>query len=104
MIAKADPAPESPAARKKRRSAKEAVDVELTLRFNFGEAPADHVTVMDAQRIPMVGGVLANRDRILRGFVRMMLRTAVKQPRVARELFPWIKRKKRRGKVARNSK
>ena len=103
MIAKADPAPETPAARKKRRSAKEAVDVELTLRFNFGDEPSDHVTVMDGRRIPMVGGVLATRDRILRGFVRLMLRTAVAQPRVARELFPWIKRKKRRGKAATNS-
>lgn len=95
MIAKAKPATEEPASRERRRSKNEPLDVELTLRFNFGDEPSDHVTVMDAARVPMVGGVLANRDRILRGFMRVLLKTAVQQPRVARELFPWLKFKAR---------
>lgn len=97
MIAKADSPPAAEPPRKKRRAVKkDTVDLELTLRFNFGDAPGDRVTVMDAQRVPMVGSVIANRDRILRGFLRLMLRTAARQPAVARELFPWINRKARR--------
>lgn len=96
MIAKADPPPAEGKPHKKRRAAKDTVDLELTLRFNFGDEPGDRVTVMDGRRVPMVGSVIANRDRILRGFLRLMLRTAARQPAVARELFPWVHRKARR--------
>ena len=101
MIAKAKPAPESEPSPRKRR-AREAVDVELTVRFNFGDEADDRVTVLDGRRVPMVGSVLANRDRIIRGFMRLLLRTAAQQPRVARELFPWLKRKPRKNKKARS--
>lgn len=92
MIRKAQdgPAPEAAAPRRKRRRAEEPLDVQLTVRFNFGSEPGDRVTVIDRRRVPLVGGIIANRDRILRGFVGLMLRTALKQPRVARELFPLL--------------
>lgn len=94
MIRKASKAPEAKAdaaPRRKRRPRKsDPLDVQLTVRFNFGEEPEDHVTVIDNRSVPMVGGLIANRDRILRGFVNLLLRTAMKQPRVARELFPLL--------------
>lgn len=64
------------------------VDVELSVAFRFGDAPEDRVTVIDARRVPMIGSLLDNRDRIVRGFVSLLLRAAVSQPRVARQLFP----------------
>ncbi|MFT4046922.1 MAG: hypothetical protein QM661_09530 [Solimonas sp.] len=62
----------------------------LTVRFKFGAEAGDHVTVIDDRRMPMVGSVLSNRDRIVKGFVNLLIRTALKQPRVARELFPLL--------------
>jgi hypothetical protein len=87
--------------RKRRRSRKsDPLDVRLTVRFNFGDETDDHVTVMDQRSVPMVGGLIANRDRIMRGFISLMLRTAMKQPRVARELLP-VLRPPRAGKPSR---
>jgi hypothetical protein len=80
----------SAAPRRKRRRGKAPLDVQLTVRFNFGAEPEDHVTVIDNRSVPMVGGIIANRDRVLRGFVNLLLRTAMKQPRVAREIFPLL--------------
>src|SRR3546814_21159996 len=76
--------------RRKRRREKEPLDVQLTVRFNFGAEPEDHITVIDDRRVPLVGGIIANRDRVLRGFVTLLLRTAMAQPRVAREIFPLL--------------
>src|SRR3546814_12959287 len=76
--------------RRKRRREKEPLDVQLTVRFNFGAEPEDHITVIDDRRVPLVGGIIANRDRVLRGFVNLLLRTAMAQPRVAREIFPLL--------------
>lgn len=81
---------------RRRRGGKETVDVQLTVRFNFGAEPEDHVTVIDQRSVPMVGSVLANRDRIMRGFVRLLMKTAMRQPRVVRELFPTLPLSKRR--------
>src|SRR3546814_15499714 len=63
--------------RRKRRREKEPLDVQLTVRFNFGAEPEDHITVIDDRRVPLVGGIIANRDRVLRGFVHLLLRTAM---------------------------
>lgn len=76
--------------RRKRRREQEPLDVRLTVRFNFGAEPEDHVTVIDQRSVPLVGGIIANRDRVLRGFVNLLLRTAMAQPRVAREIFPLL--------------
>lgn len=82
-------APTEPRERRRRRSRRnEPLDVQLTVAFRFGEEPDDRVTVIDDRRIPMVGGLINNRDRILRGFMKLILRAAVTQPRVARQLFP----------------
>ncbi|WP_028079419.1 hypothetical protein [Solimonas soli] len=76
--------------RRARRRAKDPLDVQLTVRFKFGTEADDQVTVINNRRVPMVGSVISNRDRIVKGFVNLLIRTALKQPRVARELFPLL--------------
>ncbi|WP_245732377.1 hypothetical protein [Solimonas aquatica] len=89
---------ETPLSGKRGRRAarsKEKLDVQLTVRFNFGDEPRDHVTVINQRSVPMVGSVLVNRDRIVRGFLSLLLKTAMLQPRVVRELFPYLPLRKR---------
>ena len=71
-----------------RRRPQPPLEVELTVRFNFGKMPEDAVTVVDQQRIPMVNSVFESRDRILRGFAGLLIKTGLKQPSVAADLFP----------------
>ena len=71
-----------------RRRPQSPLEVELTVRFNFGKTPEDAVTVVDQQRIPMVNSVFESRDRILRGFAGLLIKTGLKQPAVAADLFP----------------
>jgi hypothetical protein len=73
------------------RRVKEPLDVQLTVRFNFGQQPEDVLTVIDNVRVPMVESVFKSRDRIVRGFVSMLLKTGLKSPAVTRELFPIIR-------------
>lgn len=86
MIAKA---PEAPA--KSRRKAREPLDVRLTFKVNFGETPADAVTVMHERRVPMVNSVFDQRDRIIRAFTMSLLRVGLAQPKVVSEVFPAMK-------------
>lgn len=86
MIAKARATPK-PAKTKRGQP----LDVELTVRFNFGETPEDAVTVMDRQHLPMVDSVFKSRDRILKGFVSLLVKTGLAQPRVAAELLPFAR-------------
>lgn len=86
MIAKERAAPKPKAPKRG-----EPLNVELTVRFNFGETPQDAVTVMDRQRVPMVDSVFKSRDRILKGFVSLLVKTGLTQPRVAAELLPFAR-------------
>lgn len=76
------------------RAEPEPLDVSLTVRFNFGEKDADAITVIDDRSVPMVGSVFANRNRIIRGFVRLLLKTGLSQPAVAGKIFGLRGRKK----------
>jgi hypothetical protein len=78
-------------ARKHSRRKPPPLDVQLTLRMNFGEVPDDAITVIDDRRVPMVGSVFEYRDRIVRAFAMLLVKTGMAQPRVARELFPLFK-------------
>ena len=62
------------------RRARPALDVWLTFKVNFGQQPGDAVTLVDNQRIPLAGSVFQNRDRIARGFVRLLLKAASLRP------------------------
>lgn len=99
MISKARGKPDGQTSRKRARKS-EPLDIELTVRFNFGDRPHERVTVIDQRRVPMVGGLIANRDRILRGFLRLLLRAASQQPNVARELLVPLRRSLRRPRSA----
>ena len=78
-------------ARERRRRAREPLEVRMTMRFNFGDTPEEAVTVMNDRRVPMVGSVFESRDRILRAFATMLVRTGMAQPKVAKELFPLLR-------------
>lgn len=87
MIAKV---PEATAA-KKHRKPREPLDVHLTFKINFGDAPDDAVTVMHERRVPMVNSVFEHRDRIVRTFAMSLMRVGLAQPKVVREVFPAMK-------------
>ncbi|MGQ0696953.1 MAG: hypothetical protein ACT4PZ_01800 [Panacagrimonas sp.] len=80
---------ESPKAKAGRQ--KEPLDVELTLSFRFGDEPDDKVTVIDHRHVPMVGSVFDSRDAVVRGFVKLLLKASMMQPKVVRELLPALR-------------
>ena len=63
------------------------MDVILTLKINFGDSPGDAVTLVDEARVPLVGSVFENRDRIAREFLRLLLKASSRQPRVLKTLL-----------------
>lgn len=77
--------------RKRRREREQPLEVRMTMRFKFGEEADDTITMMEDRAVPMVGNVFKNRDRIVRGFVNLLLRAGLKQPKVASEIFPLVK-------------
>lgn len=64
------------------------LDVQLTLRMNLGKLPGDAVTLLDDRRVPLVGSVFENRDRIAREFLRLLAAVAVRRPGTVGEMFP----------------
>lgn len=63
------------------------IEIELTFRMNFGDSPEDAVTLIDHRKVPLVGSVFDNRDRIAREFLRLTLKAGSAQPRVVRHLL-----------------
>ena len=88
MIAKV---PAVKATRVRKRRVREPVEVKLSFKVRFGDAPDEAVTVIDDRAIPMVNSVFENRDRILRTFTMLLLRASLAQPKVMREVFPALK-------------
>ena len=62
------------------------MDVILTLKVNFG-GPGDAMTLLEEQKIPLVGSVFENRDRIAREFLRLLLAATSRHPRVLKTLL-----------------
>jgi hypothetical protein len=79
-----------------RRGPRAPLDVYLTVSFRFGDEAGDTVTVMRNRRVPMVESVFTSRDRIVGGFVRLLVRTGLAQPKVVREILPLLRVLKRR--------
>ncbi len=75
---------------------KEPVDVNLTVKFNFGAEADDAITILNDVRVPMVDSVFNNRDRIVKGFVSLLLKSGLKSPAVTREIFPIVRLLKRK--------
>lgn len=69
----------------------EPFEVDLTVAFRFGEEPGDKVTMIDNRRVPMVGSVFDQRDNLVRGFVKLLLRAGLTQPKVLSEVVPAVK-------------
>ena len=70
-----------------RQRRKEPLDVVLTLKLNFGDSPGDALTLIEERRVPLVGSVFENRDRIAREFLRLLLKASSRQPRVLKTLM-----------------
>lgn len=62
------------------RSRQKPLEIELTVQMNFGEAPGDTLTLIDQRRVPMIGSVLDNRDRIAREFLRLLVKAGLRAP------------------------
>lgn len=93
MIAKARKSTEtaeSPTAPRRPRRG-EPLEVRLSLKVRFGDAPDESVVLMKDRQVPMVDSVFQNRDRILRGFTMLLLKASLAQPKVVREVFPALK-------------
>jgi hypothetical protein len=77
----------SEAMERARTRRREPMDVILTLKINFGDRPEDAMTVVRERRVPLVGSVFDNRDRIAREFLRLLLKAGLAQPRTLRRLW-----------------
>ena len=63
------------------------MEVILTLKVNFGSHPGDAMTLIEERKVPLVGSVFDNRDRIAREFLRLLLMAGARQPRVLRKML-----------------
>ncbi len=79
---------ESDSARSRRLRKGEPLEVELTVSFKFGDEPGDTVTPIRERRVPMVDSVFKNRDRILRAFVKLLVKTGLRSPKVVGQMMP----------------
>lgn len=79
-----------------RRKPADPLEINLTLSFNYGNAPEDRVTVVDGKNIPLVGSVFASRDRIVRAFTKLLVKSGLSQPKVVDELLPVLRILKKR--------
>ena len=66
---------------------REPMEVILTVKMNFGDRPGEAVTLIDERRVPLVGSVFENRDRIAREFVRLLVKGGARQPQVIRRFL-----------------
>jgi hypothetical protein len=63
------------------------LEVELTVVMNLGDGPQDAVTLVDERRVPLVGSVFANRDRIARSFLRLIASSPLRSRNVMRKIL-----------------
>lgn len=77
-----------------RRRPREPLEVILTVKMNFGQQPRDAVTLVDERKVPLVGSVFENRDRIAREFMRLLVRAGARQPAMVRRA---LSARRRRG-------
>lgn len=64
------------------------LEVELTVSFRFGDEPDDLVTPIRERNVPMVDSVFKNRDRIIRGFIKLLFKTGLSSPKVVGHIVP----------------
>ena len=66
----------------------EPLEVELTVSFKFGDEPGDVKTPIKGRRVPMVDSVFKSRDRIIKTFVGLLVKTGLSTPKVASQILP----------------
>jgi hypothetical protein len=69
-----------------RQRRKKPLDVVLTLKINLGDQPEDSITLIEERRMPLVGSVFENRDRIAREFLSLLMKAGA-HPRALRRLL-----------------
>ena len=69
------------AVRGARKRPKEPLEVVLTVKVNFGDRPSEAMTLVEERKVPLVGSVFENRDRIAREFLRLLMKAGARQPR-----------------------
>jgi hypothetical protein len=74
-----------------RSQRRKPMDVVLTLKLNLGEHPGDAITLLEERRVPLVGSVFENRDRIAREFLALLMKAGA-HPRALRRLLGEAKR------------
>lgn len=72
------------------------LEVELTVSFRFGEEAGDLVTPIRERNVPMVDSVFKNRDRIIRNFVRLLVKTGMSSPKVVGHMLPLVSKRSSR--------
>lgn len=88
MIRKAAGTKTSRKPREKRLRKGDPLEVELTVSFKFGDEPGDKLTPIRERHVPMVDSVFKNRDRIVRAFVRLLVKTGMTSPKVVGQMLP----------------
>ena len=71
-----------------RRRKKKPLDIRLTMRVRFGEAPNEQVTVVNDRRLKLIGSAFQYRDRAINFLVYEVLRAGARQPKVYGGLAP----------------
>ena len=67
-----------------RARSREPLEIDLTVKMNFGDRASEAVTLIDDRRVPLVGSVFENRDRIAREFVKLLVRAGAHPTSVRR--------------------
>lgn len=65
------------------------------MAVRYGDEPDESLTVVDGRKVPMVGSVFEQRDRIVRGFGKVLLKTLSARPSLLREVIPFRTRRDR---------
>ena len=65
---------------------RQPLEVDLTVKMNFGNRPSDAFTLIDDRRVPLVGSVFENRDRIAREFVKLLVKAGA-HPRAMKRIL-----------------
>lgn len=76
-----------PVPRKRLRKG-EPLEVDLTVSFKFGDEPGDAITPIRERRVPMVDSVFRSRDKIVRAFVALLVKTGLSSPKVVGQMLP----------------
>lgn len=69
----------------------EPLEIFVSFTVRTGKGPEHCHQILDHQRVPMVGTVFDNRDRMMRFLAVNMVKIAALQTEVARSLMPVIR-------------